>query len=258
MRVLIVGEGKSGTTALLRSISAALDDPVELFEPLEMTTDDLTPDSLVIKKLLLNWKRAERKLLDRFDKRVLIVRDPRDRLISQLLYDAYNKAELLDAEQREKWLYLLRRKSRNPNGISLMHLINAWWRMSRTALISHHVRATDRSSAFQRRFGNDFHVLRYEDYVDGNFDAINDYLGVELSRGEVKGSETRVARSGTHGEWRAWLTPSDVEVLRPMTHDWLKNAGYDFRDWDLIEPDALDTATTVDYVQSLFDRRPLS
>ncbi len=257
MRALIVGEGKSGTTALLRSISAVLDDPVEVFEPVELRESDLDPESLVVKKLLLNWKRAERKLLDRFDKRVLIVRDPRDRLISHLLYDAYNKAEFLDAEQREKWLYLLLRKTRNPNGISLMHLMNAWWRMSRTDLVSHHVRATDRSRVFQRRFGDQFFVLKYEDYVDGSFDAINDYLGVELSPGEVKGSEARVVRSGTYGEWRDWLTPADVEVLRPMTHNWLKNAGYDFRDWDLTEPDALDPATTVEYVESLFARKPL-
>lgn len=258
MRVLIVGEGKSGTTALLRSISTTLDDPVELFEPLEMTEDDLVPESLVIKKLLLSWKPSERTVLDRFDKRVLIVRDPRDRLISQLLYDAYNKADRLNADQREKWLEVLRRKTENPKGVSFIHLINAWWRFSRTDLISHHVRATDRSGSFQRRFGSQFFTLKYEDYVDGSFEAIDEYLGVTLAPGEVQGSETRVARSGTHGEWRDWLTPIDVKMLRPMTHDWLKDTGYDFRDWELNEPDGLDPATTVDYVQSLFDRRPLS
>ena len=258
MRVLIVGEGKSGTTALLRSVVAALpDDPVELFEPIELTEGDLTPPSLVVKKLLLNWRASEKELLGRFDKRILIVRDPRDRLISHLLYDAYNKADVLNEEQRAKWLHLLQRKTQNPNGITLMHLINAWWRMSRSDLMSHHVRATDRSNSFRLRFGEQFHVLKYEDYVDGNFSEVSDYLGLDLSPGEVQGSEARVARSGTYGEWRDWLTPTDVEVLRPMTQKWLKKTGYDFRDWDLNEPDALDPATTVEYVRSLFERRPL-
>ena len=257
MRALIVGEGKSGTTALLRSLSEAMADPAELFEPRLMTAENLEPDPLVVKKLLLNWKAPENKLLDRFDKRVFIVRDPRDRLVSHLLYDAYNKADGLDADQRKKWLKLLGRKTRNPQKIPMVHLINAWWRLSRADLISHYVRALDRSTGFNRRIGSEFFTLHYEDYVDGEFSAVNDYLGLALEPGVVQSSESRVARSSTHGEWRRWFTPADVEVFRPLSHEWLKKHGYDHRDWDLDEStEALDASTTTDYVESLFARRP--
>jgi len=255
-RVLIVGEGKSGTTALLRSIAGALGQTEEIFEPELMTASDLEPDPLVVKKLLLNWKAPENELLDNFDRRVFIVRDPRDRLISHLMYDAYNKAEILDAAQRKKWLHLLRRKTRNPQGISMIHLINAWWRLSRADLVSHYVRALDRSTGFNRRVGDQFHTLHYEDYVDQQFAAVDDYLGLTITRGVVKNNESRVARSSTHGEWRSWFTPADVEVFRPLSHDWLRKHGYEHRDWELAtgnEP--LDPATTVDYVSSLFDRK---
>lgn len=255
MRVLIVGEGKSGTTALLRSISSAIGEPAEIFEPVKMTPTDLQPSPLVVKKLLLNWKADENALLHSFDKRVFIVRDPRDRIVSHLLYDAYNKANSLGDEERQRWLTLLGRKTRNPGGVPLVHLINAWWRLSRSDLLSHYVRSLDRSTGFTRRVGEHFFTLTYEDYVDGNFDEVNDYLGIELATGVVRGSEARVSRSSTHGEWRRWFTDIDVEVFRPMTQEWQRQNGYDFRDWTLAEPVPLDPATTVDYVQSLFDRR---
>ncbi len=257
MRVLIVGEGKSGTTALLRSVSSAIGDPTEIFEPQQMTAEDIQPSSLVVKKLLLNWKANENQLIDRFDKRIFIVRDPRDRIVSHMLYDAYNRADVLDAEQREKWLTALGRKTRNPSGIPVVRLINSWWRLTRSDLLSHYVRSLDRSTGFNRRVGKQFFTLSYEDYVDQKFDAVNDYLGFELAPGVVKESESRVARSSTHGEWRRWFTDLDVEVFRPMSHEWLRQHGYDHTDWELRPDESLDPATTVDYVQSLFERRPI-
>jgi len=257
MRVLIVGEGKSGTTALLRSVSSALGTPDELFEPIQMTKTELAATSLVVKKLLLNWKSNENDLLDHFDKRIFIVRDPRDRLVSHLLYDSYNKANILDADQREKWLTLVGRKTKNPSGIPLVHLINAWWRLTRSDLMSHYVRSLDRSTGFTRRIGEHFHVLTYEDYVDANFADVNNYLGFDVTPGVVREAERRVSRSSTHGEWRDWFTDIDVEVFRPMTHTWQKLNGYDHRDWELSEPPSLDPKTTVEYVQGLFDTRPI-
>lgn len=255
MRVLIVGEGKSGTTALLRSISSAIGQPHEIFEPARMTKPDLEPSSLVVKKLLLNWKATETDLLADFDKRIFIVRDPRDRIVSHLLYDAYNKADGLNPEQRDKWLKLLERKSQSPERIPLVHLINAWWRLSKSDLLSHYVRSLDRSTGFMRRVGDQFFTLRYEDYVDGQFAAANEYLGVDLATGVVQGSESRVSRSSTYGEWRRWFTDVDVEVFRPMTHEWQRQNGYDHRDWKLADPEPLSPATTVEYVKRLFDQR---
>ena len=67
VRVLILGEGKSGTTALLRSVASALGDPSELFEPAVLQPEDLEADPLVVKKLLLSWRNKEARLAERFD-----------------------------------------------------------------------------------------------------------------------------------------------------------------------------------------------
>lgn len=256
MRVLIVGEGKSGTTALMRSVSACLDEPVELFEPRLITAEDLTPETLVVKKLLLNWQRSENRLLSDFDKRVLISRDPRDRIISHMLYDAYNRAPIMSEKQRQRWIDALTRKVERPRSVSMAKLFNLWWRVSQADLMSIYVRVLDRGVSFHSRPDNAFHVIRYEAYVDGNFDALNDYLGLSIKPGVVTGSEERVSRSKSSGAWRHWFTPADVRLFRPMTHRWLKETGGRVRDWKLEAEPTIDMSTSVDYVRGLFDQVP--
>lgn len=256
MRVLIVGEGKSGTTALMRSVADCLDDPVELFEPRLLEADNLNPESLVVKKLLLNWRRKEAEFLPLFDKRVLITRDPRDRLISHLLYDAYNQAPRLSQAQRDRWVDALQTKVDSPRSLSVGDLMNLWWRISRVDLLSNYVRALDRGITFQNRTADQFFVVKYEAYVDGDFGELNTYLRLNISPGVVRGSEARVSRSKASGAWRNWFTQNDVALFRPMTHRWLKTTGADVSDWDINRPDNLDASTSVDYVRGLFERAP--
>ena len=256
MRVMVLGEGKSGTTALLRSVATAIGEPHELFEPKILTQEDLVPDPLVVKKLLLNWRNRDDELKSHFDKLLFISRDPRDRLISHLLYDAYNAAPSLTSAQREQWLKVLTAKATDPASISFMALLFRWWEIAERDLLSHHVRAVERVRKFFRRQYQGFNLLKYEDYVDGNFDELNAYLGLEIAPGVVEQDEQRVDRRGTHGEWRSWFTAEDLTVMRPITDVGLTTQGYDPTDWALTTSGVIDSATTVDYVQALFDRVP--
>jgi len=258
VRVLILGEGKSGTTALLRSVSQTLDDPTELFEPVRLRPADLKPDPLVIKKLLLNWRRAEARLTEDFDKLIFIQRDPRDRLISHLLYAAYNQGPSLDAEDRKRWVSVLEKKAANPKEIPLLDVLHDWWELTGHDMLSQYVRALDRTRRFLNHEGTGFFVIRYEQYVEGDLEELSTYLGLPLAAGVVKGAEERVVRSGSHGDWRLWFTPDDVKIFRPMTEAALAQQQYDAHDWELAPADSLDRATTVDYVQRLFDRQPIS
>lgn len=251
MRALIVGEGKSGTTALFRSVAAALGDPAEVFEPDDLTTVDVRPDPLVAKKLLASWTPDEEPAVDAFDRRVLILRDPRDRLISHLLYDAFNQATNLNEAQRDRWLRVLERKVTYPEHVSLVWVMDAWWKLAKVDLLGGYFRALQRSNAFTATVGERFHTIRYEDYVDGEFDSLTQYLGVELEPGQVASRERRVKRSGGHGDWRTWFTDIDVHVFRPITERWLNRNGYERHDWEL-EPDPeIDTVTSLDYVRGL-------
>ncbi len=256
MRTLIIGEGKSGTTALLRSVSAAMNEPQEIFEPDDLSQCDLAPENLVAKKLLGSWGASEIDSLDRFDRVVFIVRDPRDRLISHLLYDAYNRADRLDERQRNRWLGALERKSADPPHLPLIRMMDIWWQLTKANLLHVYMRSMQRTNEFGRQHGDRVHVMRYEDLVDGEFDQLSAYLGLPVEAAEVREAEHRVKRAGRHGDWREWFTPVDVNVFRPISSKWLRRHGYAHRDWSLSETPSIDPASTVDYVRRLFDLRP--
>ena len=251
MRVLIVGEGKSGTTALLRSVSAALGEPAESFEPTDLGAVDFAPESLVVKKLLTNWTEDEGEQIDRFDRVVLIVRDPRDRLISHLLYDAYNRAGELRQDQRDRWLRVLEHKITPAPNIPVVKLLDVWWQMTGVDLLGAHMRSMQRINAFYVQNRDLVHLTHYEDYVDGRFDELSDHLGLRLEPGTVRATERRVARRRGHGDWRHWFNRTDVTVFRPITAKWLRRFGYDPDDWGLAENPVIDPETSLDYVRGL-------
>lgn len=256
MRILIVGEGKSGTTALLRSVEAALDSPAESFEPVDLGALDLSADTLVVKKLLTNWTDDEGVHLARFDRIVLIVRDPRDRLISHMLYDAYNRARELRQDQRDRWLRILEHKIRPAPNIPVVKLLDVWWQMTGADLLGTHMRTMQRINAFYVQYRDQVHLTHYEDYVGGDFDRLSAYLGLPLEPGTVRAAERRVSRRRGHGDWRHWFNRTDVTVFRPITAKWLKRFGYDPADWDLASDPEIDAETSLEYVRSLLSAVP--
>ena len=253
MRVLIVGEGKSGTTALLRSVASALGEPAELFEPADLVAADISPDPLVAKKLLLSWSDAESEALPRFDKHVLVIRDPRDRLISHLLYDAYNRGPRMTADQRSRWLDVLGTKLDQPEKVPVLRLIDVWWQVSGADLMNAHFRALQRIMAFEQRFQELFHLTSYESYVQGDFDRLSEYLELPIETATVKETEARVLRRAAVGDWRSWFTPIDIAAFRPTTERWLRRAGYGRNDWKLADQPDLDAESTIDYVANLLE-----
>lgn len=253
MRTLIIGEGKSGTTALLRSVASTMGSPVEVFEPTDLSAVDLTPDDLVVKKLLHTWEAADVELLERFDRVIFVVRDPRDRIISHMLYDAYNRADELTAEQGERWLGVLERKSQAPLDLPYVRMIDIWWQMTRAGLLHVYMRSLQRTNDFSRLHGDRIHIVRYEDMIDGHFDELSTYLGTEVGPAEVRATEKRVKRSARYGDWRNWFTPIDVHVFRPVTTIWLRRHGYAHHDWDLADNASIEAETSVDYVRWLLD-----
>jgi len=88
-RILILGYAKSGTTNLYFKIKNALTESIGLFEPadFDQIAGQLQSNvPLVAKVLIPNGMPFFEQLLQHFPKIVLIVRDPRDVIISALLY----------------------------------------------------------------------------------------------------------------------------------------------------------------------------
>jgi hypothetical protein len=256
-RILIAGQPKSGTTALYFLVKAALPFAASSFEPprpLEALRPGTRP--YLVKHLLRQGSEEPLdQLLPRFERRILLLRDPRDRLVSLLLYDLYNRPLLDDPLRRAALVGLLRRKEDNPAAVPLLDLV-AWivreggldsprevlWRAQQMAELAPRLAATA-------------HLLRYEDLVAGRLAATQDYLGLPLRPAPAATrTQRRVLRTGAAGDWRNWCTDADVDWLRPRLAPLLARLGYG-DDWSLARPARLDPRHGSDYVLRLSAER---
>src|SRR5215210_8065320 len=133
MRVVIYGLAKSGTTALFYLVKGALaPDAVCLFEPRAFDPRALRPRQLarllgrvrepdVLAKVLpfRPSEPADAASFSGFDKQILIVRDPRDRVVSRLLYGVYDSTFYRRDEELAAFVGLLKRKEAGPRSVSV-------------------------------------------------------------------------------------------------------------------------------------------
>jgi len=127
MNILIHGVGKTGTTALFYTIRKALSGTVvELFEPasLEFDAAPSAPHQHVLAKVLL--RETIPVPYERFPWKIMTVRDPRDILISRLLYLVWHAAFRCDHGCMNAYLALLRAKERDPASIPLKDLFSSF------------------------------------------------------------------------------------------------------------------------------------
>jgi hypothetical protein len=259
VRVLIVGQPKSGTTALMTAVTDALQSASEqvstLFEPDDLLSQDLDVRPLVAKKLLAALGPDEHAAFYAFDKRVLLLRDPRDRLISVMLYDIYGRPEAL-SDGVERWIEALHRKEQAPSSVGVLELLYTYWELTNVNLLQWFADTLKRELRFFNTRADKFHVMSYEDLVTGNIAALCDYLGFEIEASpEVSGPEARVTRSRAAGEWRQWVLPSDLLVLRPLMQQTMMRLGFTDVSWAVDSEPALDPALGSEYVAGLVQRR---
>jgi hypothetical protein len=137
MKIVIFGLAKSGTTAVFYKIKNSLPpDTVCLFEP--QSFDPGAVRKKGIKSLLS--RRRERDVLAKvlpfrphcsadvdgfshFERPILIVRDPRDRLISRLLYGVYNSDFCQYDDKVKAFLEVLEQKETDPSSVPLKTLL---------------------------------------------------------------------------------------------------------------------------------------
>lgn len=281
MRVAIYGLAKTGTSALYYKIREAMPastlchfepDPnrerkVRLYRLLEKIGIGHRRPKLV--KVLIGHPSSDNmdKRFGAFDKSILITRDPRDRLISGLLYRVYETDVAKDPEASAKWIALLARKEAEPAALPVIELLTEFGNLAgqafdfvqwRTAYSTTNI---DRPIAFADTHDEMF-PFRYEDLVDQNFEALNRYLGLDLSgQAEVDGKLSRVVRTRGYGNWRDWFTQADVDALGPMLQPYLDRY-YPESDWLLNPVPAIDPAHASHYVQRIvsegFAKKPAS
>lgn len=260
-RIIILGLPKSGTTALHYGIKHALPRPAtQLFEPMspEEIVAQQTTRNLLVKVLPTSWpKPLPISLLDSFSHRIFLVRDPRDVLVSRMLYDIWNTAVPQEERKVQEWLEVLEHKRQQPHAISMGDLltITAEWRgRSLEQELGKFSPATELLWRLQQEAPAHC-VQRYETMVQGAVEPLEHYLGLKLAKPFQVGEEvSRVERTRASGSWKHWFTPKDETTLRPLLATYMQAYGYD-KDWDLAAVPEIPQAHSTDYVRRIVNQK---
>lgn len=267
---LVAGAGKSGTTGLFYSICEAVPDAARSFERKgvpHILAQHENAGKLVAKVLISPDKfyhPSRRAGLERFGRRVAIIRDPRDVVVSRCMWRVQDMKFMLDERKFAEYRRLLRRKEENPRSVSIRSIA-----AFQNDLEGEDI-AADKRDGIVTKFADcvmevldqekdKFFLHRYEDYVTGNNASLIDYLGVSISNAaKIDNSRhARVARSKGRDQWRSWFTEEDVDWCRPIFSVFISRFGY-ADDWALAEEPAISPPDCSEYAERLrrnFDAR---
>jgi hypothetical protein len=237
MKILVAGLSKTGTTALYSLISEALpENYYRLFEPKSYETNH---SKNVLCKVLLG-PRLDIPSFDTFDKRITIVRDIRDRLISILLYQQFHASYLKDVKSVQLVYSWLLKKEANPSSVSLTDILNVIGDVSNEPELPQ--RFFDRIKVAMSDFDtyitmqNNTLLYPYEHLVKKEFEPLKSYLDLELPDDIlVPDIYKRVVRTKSGGNWRNWFTQTDIDFLYDWMSPWLTRYNYDGKDWVINE-----------------------
>lgn len=237
----VVGLSKSGTTGLFSAIHAAFSKHYEEFYALHekygirqyQSLNWYCPDiPLLAKPLLTRDDGFSYEVVRRFENRFLIVRDPRDRMISTILDFPRLNAGRREPEPVERYLDLIRAKERDPASHDVTDLFAAGWEFARGTPMPEGVLANQAARVLKFDGCVPSTRVRYEDMVAGDLSVVAEQLNLDVRPAEPVKSQELVLRSGAAGSWRAWFTERDVKRLRPLLAPVLAALGYN-DDWAL-------------------------
>jgi hypothetical protein len=235
-RILILGAGKSGTSGLFhcvaQSAEAFFGRPfARRFEPKDQASLESVPPQDAVAKVL--GERIVRfpspgQAVSGFGRQILIVRDPRDMVVSRLLWLVATRMAEADPANAQPFLAALKRKEAEPDSLSLREL----YRLAAPIVgfvPDYDARARDLaflSVTLLERFPC-FHLLRYEAFADRTLADTEAYLGFPLLPAfSLPGAATRILRTGGHGGWVNWFLPEDHRFFAEAEAGRMARLGY--------------------------------
>ena len=261
-RILIIGLGKSGTSILTYRIAKAFPfRPKICFEPggvetlsdISIHSQEQDQDFLVTKSLFFPIEGIAKdceKICELYDKVVWIVRDPRDQFISSFFYRWYH-AHNPDPKLFEKAYKRILDKEANPS--MPFHKVHDKIMNAQNFFTNAYGKSQEQLSQIRDKV----FLLKYEDFVSNNLADLNEYLQLKIDeKVEVPKVLKRVARTKKYDNWRNWFTPEDVPFYKPILEPYLEFFGYNPEDWQLNNPDTLNSAEGSEYMIKLNTKPP--
>ena len=257
MKILILGRGKTGTTAILFKIASGLPN-CKAFSGGDVgkhLTKDLTGYENAVYKQTYSERKGrtleayrDHAAETNYDRKIWMARHPRDAAVSRMLY-RWHKGNWGQWKQYGKHLELVERKERDPRSIPF-HVLFSYIGEDGRPLTTDELLEMERvryqqMSNFAESLGSDWFIFKYEDMIDKNYDSLNEYLGFEVKDdAEIPTTtkKSKVVRKKAYGDWRHWYTEEDVDLFKPAYLPYMQTMGYDCNDWTLspnpvIEPE---------------------
>ena len=262
MKILILGTGKTGTTAMVYKVAGGLPNchafsgghPGKYVGNYENavykhTYEERKGKSFEVFKEHLNKEH--------YDRKIWMARDPRDAAVSRMLY-RWHKGLKGKKKQYEAHLDLVLKKEKDPRSIPFFEICRYTgydgWPRTAEQVVEEEQHRYDQMLKFVNILGNDWLFFTFENMVDNNVKDLNDYLGFEIqSDAEVPSSsgKAKVIRKKASGDWRHWITEEDIELFKPAFTPYMEFIGYDCNDWALMPDPVIEPQYSSVYMQSL-------
>jgi len=261
---MILGLGKSGTTALLYKVAGGLPncEPFSGGKPGKNTSNHAN----VVFKFTYNEDKGRNLELFKahvqevyYDRKIWIARDPRDNAVSRMLFRWYRGSKR-NKDQYRKCLRLVLKKERHPQSVPFQTLLRLRGLTTPTLTLEQMVEGErniyERMCNFVESIKNEWFVFGYEDMVNKNFEGLNKYLGFKVQEDtEVAKAAKKVVRKKSSGDWRHWFTEEDVALFKPVYKPYMDLIGYDSNDWQLSPHQVIEPEYASMYMKRLPRRR---
>jgi hypothetical protein len=263
--ILILGAAKSGTTALFYAIRNALISTHGLqidglFEPRSsevveyyLKTDD---DVYLVKALLGPVSRWKKDIKPWFSKKIIIYRDPRDNIVSRLVFMLTNFVSPSEKDKISQLVSIFENKERNPESISILNMVEAISEIVGRKNISESLRSNALlPAAMAKDESAKYFMMPYTDLIESRFGDLGAYLDLEIDPSfEVGSKHSFVARTKGAGDWKNWFLDDDIKFFVTSVADDYRLLGFE-HDEVANETKFISPTTCSEYVQGQFDFR---
>jgi hypothetical protein len=252
MKVLILGTGKTGTTAMVYKVAGGLPNchafsggyPGKYIGDYENAVYKHTYEERKGKSFDVFKEHLGK---EHYDRKIWMARDPRDAAVSRMLY-RWHRGYSGRKKQYEAHLDLVLQKEQAPRSIPFYEICRYTghddWPRTATQVVEEEQHRYEQMLKFVNILGSDWFFFTFENMVDNHLKDLNDYLGFEIkSEAEVPSAsgKAKVIRKKASGDWRHWFTDADQDLFKPAFNDYMEFFGYDCNDWapspdPLIEP----------------------
>ena len=262
MKILILGTGKTGTTAMVYKVAGGLPNchafsggrPGKHIGDYENAVYKHTYEERKGKSFDVFKEHLSK---EHYDRKIWMARDPRDAAVSRMLY-RWHKGYSGNKKQFEAHLDLVLQKEKDPRSIAFFEICrytgHGDWPRTAEQVFEEEQHRYDQMLKFVNILDKDWFFFTFEDMVNNKVTALNNYLGFDIqNEAEVPSSsgKAKVIRKKASGDWRQWFTEEDIAFFEPAYTPYMEFNGYDCSDWSLDPDPLIDPQFSSVYMQNL-------